>query len=114
MIIEERKKRIEDAINHLMAIGLIDSRTPSISIAQKMRRGKESISAAINGNERYLTWKFVKAFCATYSNIISADYIWNGIGEMINEKEPEDKGNTSISDESLMTLSREELVFLVK
>lgn len=81
---EQRQKRIEEAVNHLMAIGLIDSRAPSISIAEKMRRGKEGISAAINGNERYLTKKFVKAFCATFSNIISADYIWDGTGEMIN------------------------------
>lgn len=110
---ENRKKRIEEAISYLMSIGLIDSRSPSFSIAAKMRRGKEGVSSAINGNERYLTWKFVKSFCATYSNIISADYIWNGTGEMtVNTKK--EQLNAAISDESLMKLTREELVFLVK
>lgn len=111
---EEKKKRIEEAINHLMSIGLIDSRTPSLSIANKMKRGKESISSAINGNERYLTRKFVKSFCATYSNIVSADYIWYGKGELVTDKEQKNDGNVLLSDESLMNLSREELVFLVK
>ncbi len=111
---EQRQKRIEEAVNHLMAIGLIDSRAPSISIAEKMRRGKEGISAAINGNERYLTKKFVKAFCATFSNIISADYIWDGTGEMINGEKKEDKNNKCISEEAIMQLSKEELIFLVK
>lgn len=130
MITKERQKRLEEAIKHLMAIGMIDGKSPSKSIAEKMDRGINGISSALNGNERYLTWKFVRDFCATFSNIISADWIWNGTGKMIKEetyipetkllpsnfdilqKEP-DSFNSSI-DKQIYKLSKDELINLVK
>ena len=87
----ERKKRLEQAIKHLMSLGLIDGRAISKSIAEKMDRGVNGISSALNGDERYLTWKFTKAFCASFSNIISADWIYDGSGKMIVEETPTTK-----------------------
>jgi len=112
-MVGHRKNRLEEAIKHLMSLGLIDSKAISKSIADKMDRGVNGISSALNGDDRYLTWKFTKAFCATYSNIISADWIWDGKGEMLNDT-PADSPKTLISEEKLNGLSREELISLVR
>ena len=84
----QRKERLEAAIKHLMSLGLIDGRAISKSIAESMDRKINGISSALNGDDRYLTWKFTKAFCASFSNIISADWIWEGTGKMLNEYKP--------------------------
>ena len=113
MKVGHRKERLEEAIKHLMSLGLIDGRSTSKSIAEKMDRGKEGVSSALNGDDRYLTWKFTKAFCATYSNIISADWIWDGDGEMLTKTESVNNKSV-ITEEKLMDLSRDELISLVK
>lgn len=114
MITKERQKRLEEAIKHLMAIGMIDGKSPSKSIAEKMDRGINGISSALNGNERYLTWKFVRDFCATFSNIISADWIWNGTGEMLFRTESGLNKRNTIPDEELKDMSKDELIILIK
>lgn len=112
-MIGERKKRLEEAIKHLMSLELIDGKAISKSIAEKMDRGINGISSALNGDDRYLTWKFTKAFCAAYSNIISADWIWDGKGDILTNNET-DKNKAVISEEKLKDLSRDELISLVK
>ena len=112
---EDRRKRLEAAIAHLISIGRIEGNSTASRIAEKMKRGRESVSAAINGNERYLSEKFVKNFCAVYGNVISAEWIWDGAGKMlVDVVEPQ----TSISDNTvtskLESLTKEELISLVK
>lgn len=108
----DRKNRLEEAIKHLLSLGMIDGKAISKSIAEKMDRGINGISSALNGDDRYLTWKFTKSFCATYSNIISADWIWDGTGKMLTKKET--ANNQVISEETLKDLSRDELISLVR
>ena len=79
-----------------------------------MDRNKTNISSAIRGDARYLNRKFIRDFCATYRNILSEDWIWDGVGGMLTEKVPSNNTSQLISEESLMTLPREDLVFLVK
>ena len=47
-------------------------------------------------------------------NIISEEWIWSGVGEMLTDTSTYNTANSTITEESLMKLSREELVFLVK
>lgn len=112
---EKRQKRLKEAIKHLMSLGLIDGRAASKSIAEKMDRGINSVSSALNGDERYLTWKFINNFCAAYNNIVSCDWIWDGSGVMLesgNDK-PDTAINGSITNESLMKMSKEDLVKII-
>lgn len=111
---KNREKRLNEAIKYLIAFGMIDGKSPTKSISTTMNRNSTNISSAIRGDTRYLNRKFVRDFCATYKNVISEDYIWDGIGELLTEATTYKTGNASISEESLMKLSREELVFLVK
>lgn len=111
---KNREKRLNEAIKYLIAFGMIDGKSPTKSISTTMNRNSTNISSAIRGDTRYLNRKFVRDFCATYKNVISEDYIWDGIGELLTEATTYNAGNATISEESLMKLSREELVFLVK
>lgn len=114
MMKENRKIRLEKAIKHLMSLGLIDKNAASKSIAEKMNRGIHSVCSAINGDERYFTLKFTKAFCSTFQNIVSDTWIWNGEGEMLTNKEENTTKSFFLNDEKLKALSNEELITLVK
>lgn len=114
MAIKTRVQRLNEAIKHLIAIGLIDGKSTTKSISTTMNRNGTNISSAIRGDERYLNRKFIRDFCATYKNIISEDWLWDEIGEMLANDSSTNNSQKVISEESLMTLSREELVFLVK
>ena len=111
---KDRVKRLNEAIKHLISFGMIDGKSPTKSISTTMNRNSTNISSAIRGDNRYLNRKFVRDFCATYKNIISEDWLWDGIGEMLASSPKHNTSNTVISEDSLMMLSREELVFLVK
>lgn len=112
-----RKKRLDDAIKHLISIGLIDGKKPSKSIALTMDRNRSNISSTLRGDSRYLNRNFTRDFCATYKNIISADWIWEGTGEMIindySEKEEKNSINL-ITEDKLKNLTKEELISLVR
>lgn len=77
------KKRLKDAINYLASIGMIDGKSTTKAIAADMGRNNTTIGAARAGDKRYLTQKFIKAFCAQYNNVISPEWIWNGVGTMV-------------------------------
>lgn len=111
---ETRVQRLNEAIKHLISIGLIDGKSTTKNISETMDRNKTNISSAIRGDARYLNRKFIRDFCATYRNILSEDWIWDGVGGMLTEKVPSNNTSQLISEESLMTLPREDLVFLVK
>lgn len=115
MIIGRRHLRLEEAIQYLAGLGKVDGANIVKSISEKMDRHPNNVRAALRGEERFLTFKFVKTFCSTYESIISPDWIWNGTGKMIAAtKGSSDFSTEVISDESLDTLTREELVHLVK
>ena len=80
---EEKRKRLETAVNFLISQGNIDGKTPIKSISAKMNRHRNNISAALNGDDKYFTRKFIIDFCATYGNLLSPDWILDGVGEMI-------------------------------
>lgn len=113
---EERKKRLNDAVKYLISLGMIEGKTPTMSISNRMSRNSNNISTALCGDVRYLNKKFIRDFCATYQNLISEEWLWDGIGEMTNTFTNTNGNGTGaiISEESLMKLSREQLVFLVK
>lgn len=110
---KSREQRLNDAIRHLISVGLINGKSTTKSIAQTMGRNSTNISSALRGDVRYLNPKFVRDFCATYKNIISENWLLDGTGEMLTES-PNETMTNIIPEESLMNLSREELISLVK
>lgn len=88
---DSREKRLEMAVKHLISLGEIDSNATVKSIAKRMNRRYNGISSAMNGDNKYLTQKFTKSFCAVYGNVISAEWIWSGDGTMLNNNKDEFK-----------------------
>ncbi|MCH5307249.1 MAG: LexA family transcriptional regulator [Prevotella sp.] len=48
-----------------------------------MRRTRQSVSQALNGNKRYLNKKFVTAFCSAFPGVFNLDWLLTGEGEML-------------------------------
>lgn len=110
---DSRRSRLGEAINYLISKGRLDGTAPIKNLAEKMDRNFSNVSAACNGDIRYLTKKFVKVFCATFDGIVNWNWIWDGTGVMsVGEDSP--FRHTEISEESLSRLSKDELVTLVK
>lgn len=127
---EKRHQRLEEAINYLVGMNMIDGKEIVKTIADNVDRHPNNVRAAIRGDEKYLTYKFVKTFCVVFGNIISPDWIWDGSGKMVktdvfnpttkmlpSDFEIDDKEKMDI-DSSIVNniekLSKDELVNLVK
>ena len=114
MITDNRQQRLEKAINYLVSRKMIDGTDLIREISEKVDRHPNNVRAALRGEERYLTYKFIKSFCMIFGGVISPDWIWEGSGEMLNNTTTEIMKDKNVSEESLSMLSREELIELVK
>lgn len=75
-----KKDRFQKAFNYLKRCGIISSQT---DIATTMETYSQNISRAYNGDERYLTDKFLNRFNTAFGNIFNIDWLQNGNGEML-------------------------------
>lgn len=114
MITDNRQQRLEKAINYLVSHKMIDGTDLVREISEKVDRHPNNVRAALRGEDRYLTYKFVKSFCMIFGGVISPDWIWEGSGEMLNNSTTDTMKESHISEESLSMLTREELIELVK
>lgn len=114
MITDNRQQRLEKAINYLVSHKMIDGTDLIREISEKVDRHPNNVRAALRGEDRYLTYKFVKSFCMIFGGVISPDWIWEGSGEMLNNNTSDTMKENHVSEESLSMLSREELIELVK
>jgi hypothetical protein len=118
----EKVLRLEEAVSYLISLGLVDGKATIKDISEKMNRHKNNVSSALSGDVRYLTWKFVKDFCATFNNTISPYWIWEEKGDMLKtlneinlkDNKKEKRNLNDVSDESLSMLTKEQLISLVK
>ncbi|KAA6334758.1 hypothetical protein EZS27_016964 [termite gut metagenome] len=85
MGIDEKKIRLEKAINYLIGVQILSRQSAQSDLAEKMKSSNTNISRAINGNIRYLTDKFLKRFNQTFENIFNDSWLLTGEGDMINE-----------------------------
>ena len=108
----EIKERLDEAISHLVSIGMIDGAKPVSSIANRTNRNSGNVSCALKGDTRYLTTRFIRLFCAKYNNIISPEWLLTGEGAMLS---PIIGGGTIQGfDDGLESMTKEDLVVLVK
>ena len=77
----EQKDRIKEAYEYLRYKGLVDKHE---DVAEKMSRNRVNVSKALNGDPKYLTGGFTKAFCEVF-NIFNVDYIISGEGKLLKD-----------------------------
>ena len=74
-------KSIQEARNYLIFKGIISNQQ---DIANKMNVSKSNISRALNGDEKYLTEKFLIRFNNAFENVFNINWLLTGEGEMLN------------------------------
>lgn len=80
----ERQKRLNEVYEHLRRYFGIHTKT---GFAESIHYGRTSLSAAMNGDESYLTDNLFKNICEAYPDVFDIDYLLNGTGQLLTIRE---------------------------
>ena len=80
----ERQKRLIEVYEHLRRYFGIHTKT---GFAESLHYGRTSLSAAMNGDESYLTDNLFKNICDAYPGTFNLDYLLNGEGDLLTIEE---------------------------
>lgn len=72
-------ERIKQTVDYLRYIGIAIKHE---DISEKLGRNRVNVTKALNGDPKYLTKPFLKAFAAAYSEYINEDWLLTGEGVM--------------------------------
>ena len=119
----ERQKRLIEVYEHLRRYFGIHTKT---GFAEALHYGRTSMSAAMNGDEKYLTDSLFKNICEAYPGVFDLDYLLTGKGsllvveeevrneeldKLVNPKQPEIPGFAQrLFDEAVRMSTRNELL----
>jgi hypothetical protein len=81
---KERQKRLIEVYEHLRRYFGIHTKT---GLAEALHYGRTSLSAAMNGDEKYLTDSLFKNICEAYPNVFNIDYLLTGKGSLLTIEE---------------------------
>lgn len=89
----ERQKRLIEVYNYVRQHFGIHTKQ---GFAEALNYGRTSMSAALNGNEGYLTDSLFKSICAAFPGTFNLDYLLTGEGELLmgqgSAKSPDESG----------------------
>ncbi len=80
----ERQKRLIEVYEHLRRYFGIHTKT---GFAESLHYGRTSMSAAMNGDEKYLTDSLFKNICEAYPGVFDIDYLLTGKGSLLTVEE---------------------------
>lgn len=80
----ERQKRLIEVYEHLRKYYGIHTKT---GFAEALHYGRTSMSAALNGDEKYLTDSLFKNICEAYHGVFNLDYLLTGEGDLLTVEE---------------------------
>ena len=80
----ERQKRLIEVYEHLRRYFGIHTKT---GFAEALHYGRTSMSAAMNGDEKYLTDSLFKNICEAYPGVFYLDYLLTGKGSLLTIEE---------------------------
>ena len=80
----ERQKRLIEVYEHLRKYYGIHTKT---GFAEALHYGRTSMSAAMNGDEKYLTDSLYKNICEKYKGVFNLDYLLTGEGSLLADTE---------------------------
>ena len=75
-----RQKRLQEVYEHVRKFGKVHTQT---DFASAIHYSRTYISAAVNGEEKYLTDRLFKNICEAYPDVFSLDYLLTGKGELL-------------------------------
>ena len=80
----ERQKRLIEVYEHLRKYYGIHTKT---GFAEALHYGRTSMSAAMNGDEKYLTDSLFKNICEAYRGVFDLNYLLTGEGQLLTIEE---------------------------
>ena len=80
----ERQKRLIEVYEHLRKYYGIHTKT---GFSEALHYGRTSMSAAMNGDEKYLTDSLFKNICEAYKGVFNLDYLLTGEGDLLTLEE---------------------------
>ena len=80
----ERQKRLIEVYEHLRKHYGIHTKT---GFAESLHYGRTSMSAAMNGDEKYLTDSLFKNICEAYRGVFDLNYLLTGEGQLLTIEE---------------------------
>ena len=80
----ERQKRLIEVYEHLRRYFGIHTKT---GFAEALKYGRTSMSAAMNGDESYLTDKLFRNICEAYPGVFDLNYLLTGEGQLLTIEE---------------------------
>ena len=80
----ERQKRLIEVYEHLRRYYGIHTKT---GFAEALHYGRTSMSAAMNGDEKYLTDSLFKNICEAYKGVFNLNYLLTGEGDLLTLEE---------------------------
>ena len=84
----ERQKRLIEVYDHLRRHFGIHTKT---GFAEALHYGRTSMSAAMNGDNSYLTDNLFQKICAAFPNVFNLDYLLTGEGQLLINNEGEEQ-----------------------
>ena len=79
---KNEKSRLEEAYDYLRNRGIIHTQN---EVADKMKANYRNFNSAFNGDEKYLTPRFLKRFNEAFGYIFDYDWLITGNGSMLKE-----------------------------
>ena len=81
-----KQERLCEVYTYLRGKGKVHTQS---DFAEVLRITRPAISAAMNGNEAYLTKNLFQKICGAFPGVFSIDYLLTGQGELLTHKEDE-------------------------
>ena len=90
----ERQKRLIEVYDHLRRYFGVHTKT---EFAEAVHYGRTSMSAALNGDEKYLTDSLFKNICEAYQGVFDLNYLLTGKGFLLATEEEVQKEDSEKS-----------------
>jgi hypothetical protein len=80
----ERQKRLKEVYEHLRKFYGIHTQS---DFANALRKSRNAITLALNGDEKYLTDKLFTTICEAYPGVFDLNYLLTGDGDLLTHEE---------------------------
>ena len=80
----ERQKRLKEVYEHLRKFYGIHTQS---DFANALRKSRNAITLALNGDEKYLTDKLFTTICEAYKGVFDLNYLLTGEGDLLTLEE---------------------------
>ena len=87
----EKQERLKEVYAYVRSNCAVHTQ---IDFAARLKMTRQALSAAINGNESYLTTNLFQKICAAFPGVFNLDYLLTGQGELLLESNVQSEPST--------------------